>query len=166
MAGISGAGRTATFGKRHDQRKRFEFSLMARWIALILALGIIAVVLTPSDAWRRRRRRRRRCSVRHCSVSSWSSWSSCTRPCGWGSTTRARRITVSQSCGGGCPYHLRETKRCNTHCCPVDCDYSWNAWSKCTGCGMSSQSRTPHIRRQSSCNGRACPAKQTRSCGV
>lgn len=139
---------------------------MTRWVALILALGILAVVLTPSDAWRRRRRRRRRCSVVHCRVSSWSSWSSCTRSCGGGSSTRTRRKTTTQSCGGGCPYHFRETKRCNTQCCPVDCVYTWNAWSRCAGCGTSTQSRTPNIRRQSSCNGRACPAKQTRSCNT
>ena len=45
---------------------------MVRCTTVILALGIIAVVFTPSNAWRRRRRRR--CLVRHCTVSSCLDW--------------------------------------------------------------------------------------------
>ena len=142
----------------------FAFLLIMRFAALILALGVIAAVLTPLNAWRRRRRRR--CPVTHCRVSSWTSWSSCTRSCGGGSATRTRRKTSSQSCGGGCPYHFTETKLCNTNCCPVNCVYTWSSWSNCAGCGTSTQSRSPNIKRQSSCNGRACPAKQTRSCNT
>ena len=68
---------------------------MVRCTTVILALGIIAVVFTPSNAWRRRRRRRR-CSATHCTVSSWTGWSSCTRPCRGGLTTRMRR----KNCNG------------------------------------------------------------------
>ena len=137
---------------------------MVRVSFVILAVVLIAVIFTPSNAWRRRRRRR--CYPRHCSVSSWTGWSSCSRSCGGGIASRTRRKTASESCGGRCPYHLRETKRCNTNCCPVNCVYTWNPWSRCTGCGTSTQSRTPYIRRRSSCNGRACPARQTRSCNT
>ena len=45
---------------------------MVRCTTVVLALGIIAVVFTPSNAWRRRRRRR--CLVRHCTVSSCLDW--------------------------------------------------------------------------------------------
>jgi len=138
---------------------------MMRCAALILTLGVITVVLTPSNAWRRRRRRRR-CPVRRCTVSSWTSWSSCTRSCGGGSTTRTRGKAISESCGGGCPYHFKETIRCNTNCCPVNCVYTWSSWSMCVGCGTSTQSRSPHIIRPSSCNGQACPARQTQSCNT
>ena len=137
---------------------------MTRWAAVImLAIGIILVVLTPSDAWRRRRRRR--CT--RCRVSSWTSWSPCTRSCGGqGTTTRKRRITKTQSCGGGCQRNLKQTKSCNRKCCPVNCVYTWSSWSKCVGCGTSTQSRSPNIKRQRSCRGRACPPKQTRSCNT
>ena len=138
---------------------------MVRCTTVILALGIIAVVFTPSNAWRRRRRRRS-CSATHCTVSSWTGWSSCTRPCGGGLTARTRWKTRTESCGGGCPYHLRETRRCNTNCCPVNCVYSWSPWSKCLGCGMSSHSRTPVVQRHSSCGGKGCPAKQTKACNT
>ena len=137
---------------------------MTQFASLILALTTIVVVLTPSNAWWSRRRRS--CSPVHCQVSYWGSWSSCTRSCGGGIKTRTRRKTVTESCGGRCAYHLKETTTCNTHCCPVDCVYTWSAWSRCTGCGTSTQSRTPSIRRHSSCNGRACPGTETRSCNT
>ena len=139
---------------------------MVRCAAVILALATVFVVLTPSSAWGRRRRRRRYCYPVHCSVSRWSGWSPCSRSCGGGLTTRTRWKTRTESCGGGCAYHLRETRRCNTNCCPVNCVYSWSSWSKCSGCGMSSHSRTPVIRRSSSCGGRACPVKQTKTCNT
>lgn len=135
---------------------------MVRCTTVILALGTIALVLTPSNAWWSRRRRS--CSAVHCRVSNWNAWSSCSRTCGGGLATRTRRKTVTESCGGGCAYQLKETKTCNTICCPVDCVYTWSPWSKCLGCGISNHFRTPVIQRHSSCNGKPCPAKQTKSC--
>lgn len=140
----------------------YNFSAMVQFCSLILALTTITVVLTPSYAWWSRRRRS--CSAVRCQVSNWSSWSSCTRSCNGGIRTRTRRKTVTESCGGSCPYHLSNTMNCNTQCCPVDCIYTWGAWSACTGCGNSTQSRSTNIIRQSSCNGTACPAKETQSC--
>ena len=138
---------------------------MVRWAAVILAIGTILVVLTPSNAWWSSRRRRS-CSASNCRVSSWSNWNTCTRSCGGGLTSRTRRKTSTESCGGTCPYHLRETKLCNTQCCPFDCVYTWSAWSKCAACGNSTQYRTPNIILQSSCNGTACPVNETRPCNT
>ena len=101
-----------------------------------------------------------------CTVSSWSSWSSCSRTCGSGVKTRTRTITTYESCSGYCHYHFKETKKCISNCCPVDCLYSWGSWSSCLGCGMSSHSRPPTIHRYSRCNGNSCPSKQTRSCNT
>ena len=107
------------------------------------------------------------CSAVDCTVSSWSSWSSCSRTCGSGVKTRTRTKTTDESCGGSCHYHyFQETKTCNSNCCPVDCLYSWGSWSSCLGCGMSSHSRSPTIYRYSRCNGNSCPSKQTRSCNT
>ena len=135
---------------------------MLRCAAIILALATVFVVFTPSNTWRRRHGS----GQCHCKVSSWSFWSPCTRSCGRGVTSRTRWIRLLEGCGAGCTYHLRESKTCNTNCCPVNCVYSWNPWSKCSGCGMSSHSRTPVIHRRSSCGGRACPAKQAKACNT
>ena len=137
---------------------------MIGFASVTLELLVVATFLTSSNAWWSRRRRS--CSAVHCKVGSWNSWSSCSRLCGGGTMSRTRSKTVNEHCGGGCAYHLRETRTCNTNCCPVDCLFSWSAWSSCKGCGMSSHSRTPIISRHSSCNGRACPGKQTRSCNT
>ena len=102
-----------------------------------------------------------------CTVSSWSSWSSCSRTCGSGVKTRTRTKTTYESCGGSCYYyHFKERTTCNSNCCPVNCLYSWGSWSSCSGCGMSSHSRSPTIHRYSRCNGKSCPSKQTRSCNT
>ena len=142
-----------------------------RWAALILMIGAILVVLTPSNACPPSSSNSgqtdnddQSCSAVDCSVGAWSAWSSCTRSCGGGLTSRTRRETSAASCGGGCPYHFKETKICNTQCCPFDCVYTWSAWSKCAGCGNSTQYRTPNVIIQSSCHGTACPTNETQSC--
>ena len=149
-------------GKPDDFWHRPTMVHCASWL---LALGAIVVVFSTSNAlfWRRRRRR---CSAVSCRVSSWSSWSSCSRTCGSGVKTRTRTKTRSASCGGTCPYDFTDTKRCNSNCCPVNCVYSWGSWSSCSGCGMSTHSRSSTIYRYSRCNGNSCPSRQTRSCNT
>ena len=139
---------------------------MTRCATLVLVLAVVAVILTPSNSWRRRRRRRFICKPTDCKLSQWSAWAACSRTCKEGTTTRTRKIVYHESCGGSCPSHpLNETRSCNIQqCCPVDCAYSWSAWSACTGCGISTKSRTPFIKVRNSCNGKACPGKETQSC--
>jgi len=77
-------------------------------------------LLTEASAWRRRRRRRAPppCSAVNCQVGSWTSWSSCSHQCGTsGEQTRTRRQVKAASCGGTCPYNLRETQACNRDNC-------------------------------------------------
>ena len=101
---------------------------MVHCASWLLVLGAIVVVFSTSNAWFWRRRRRS-CSAVSCRVSSWSSWSYCSRTCGSGVKTRTRTKTRSASCGGTCPYDFTDTKRCNSNCCPVNCVYSWGSWS-------------------------------------
>ncbi|XP_070570696.1 uncharacterized protein [Ptychodera flava] len=85
------------------------------------------------------RRRRRGCSPVNCSVSSWSSWSECSAPCGTdGTQTRTRSVTNPASCGGSCSYQLKETQACNVPGCNdhgsprstyCDCVDEW--WGTC-----------------------------------
>ena len=139
---------------------------MTRCATLVVVLAVVAVILTPSNSWRRRRRRRFICKRTDCKLSQWSAWAACSRTCKGGTTTRTRTIVSDASCGGSCsPHPMNETRSCNIQqCCPVDCAYSWSAWSACTGCGISTKSRTPFIKVRNSCNGKACPGKETQSC--
>ena len=139
---------------------------MTRCATLVLALAVVTVILTPSNSWRRRRRRQFICKRTDCKLSQWSAWAACSRTCKGGTTTRIRQIAYHESCGGSCPSHpLNETRSCNIQqCCPVDCAYSWSAWSACTGCGISTKFRTPIIKVLNWCNGKVCPGKEIRSC--
>ena len=81
----------------------------------------LLLLMMDTNAWRRRRRRRRSspsCQAVNCLVSSWTSWSSCSHPCGTsGTQRRTRQQTRAASCGGSCPYSLLETRRCNRDAC-------------------------------------------------
>ena len=137
---------------------------MVHCTSWLLSLGAIVVFFSSSNACGGGGGG---CDAVNCRVSSWSYWSSCSRTCGSGVKTRTRTKTTYASCGGSCYYyHFKETKTCNSNCCPVNCLYSWGSWSPCSGCGMSSHSRSPTIHRYSRCNGNSCPSKQTRSCNT
>ena len=58
------------------------------------------------------------CVIRNCVVSSWSSWSACSQPCGTGAEqVRTRTATANSSCcGSPCPV-LEETQFCNQGKC-------------------------------------------------
>ena len=61
-----------------------------------------------------------------------------------------------------CP-PLKNTKRCNTTACPVDCAWSdWGEWSPCSkSCGGGTRTRTREIKQNAENGGKACPAKST-----
>ena len=86
---------------------------------VLITIFIIFLLVGTAMSWRRRRRRRRRsCRAVNCGVGSWTSWSSCSRQCGTsGEQTRTRQLVRAASCGGSCPYKLRETRACNRNRC-------------------------------------------------
>ena len=57
------------------------------------------------------------CTDVDCVVSSWGSWSSCSKTCGSGTQSRSRSITTQQSGGGAACPTLTSTQSCNTQCC-------------------------------------------------
>jgi len=81
------------------------------WSLLVLAL------VTEASSWSVRRRSSP-CIMRNCVVSSWSSWSACTQPCGYGGMHYRTRVVIRKSsCGGSpCP-KLRVTRHCNREKC-------------------------------------------------
>ena len=147
------------------------------FLIVLVVFACLSALVDISSGWSRRRRRRRYVSSRRrrrsCSPQScsyyWSSYGSCSRSCGGGSKNQQLIIIRYASCGGTpCPYNRYRTISCNTHCCRVDCAWSWNSWSSCQGCGMSRQTRTMSITRNPSCGGTMCPLirSQTQNCNT
>ena len=142
---------------------------LAQKAAVILVLLILFIdQVHHCSAWRRRRRR---CAVVHCSVTSWSYWSSCSAStCGrQGSRSRSRTITTNPSCGGNSCPNLRESRLCYGSR-PENCQVSsWSYWSSCSAstCGrQGSQTRSRSIITYASCGGSTCPSnlRQSRLC--
>ena len=137
-------------------------------VTLSIALLLLSAFFCAVDSWRRRRRRR---CVRDCVLGNWQPWSTCTKSCATGTQHRTRGIAVPNICGGKpCSGALKESRHCNTNCCPVNCIWNWDAWSPpCSqGCGTFTQKRSLVITRNPRCSGMACPTTrtQTRSCNT
>ena len=95
-----------------------------------------------------------------CVVSSYSSWSSCSKTCGGGSQARARYALLDVAFGGvGCPSQT-DSQACNAAPCAVDCSVSsWQPWGNCsTTCGGGTQRRGRVIVQHTLLGGRGCPA--------
>jgi hypothetical protein len=105
----------------------------------------------------------------NCEVSGWGDWGSCSKACGGGTQTRARRVTQNVAFGGNpCP-PLEESQSCNTQQCPINCEVSgWSGWSGCTkNCGGGQQTRTRSITKQPQYGGQSCPStSETQSCNT
>jgi len=105
----------------------------------------------------------------HCTVSSWTAWSACTRTCGGGVQTQTRHVVQAAMYGGNaCPV-LSQQQSCNTQPCPVNCEVgAWSAWSTCDrSCGGGSQTQTRVVLTQAAHGGSACPAlRQTQPCNT
>ncbi|XP_041347701.1 coadhesin-like isoform X2 [Gigantopelta aegis] len=93
---------------------------------------------------------------------SYGGWGSCTAPCGGGLQYRTKYVRCSSSCGGA-RTTTRESRRCNTGCCPVNGGWSattYGSWGECsTSCGGGVQTRTLNRGCNNptpSCNGRSC----------
>jgi hypothetical protein len=110
----------------------------------------------------------RECAV-HCDVSSWTTFGTCSKSCGTGTWTRSRSVTqFNNAYGFLCP-PLDETRDCNVHHCPVDCELeAWGAASACShSCGTEGlQYMTRLVRRPASSGGEACgPLEVAHNCG-
>ena len=107
------------------------------------------------------------CPDKDCQVSSWTSWTSCSASCGnSGRKSRSRHVTRKQECSGKhCP-RLSESTGCNRVCCPVNCIYSWGAWSSCKGCGSNGEQTSLRVISQNAKCGGTCnvPSSRKRTC--
>ena len=53
-----------------------------------------------------------------CVWGPWSTWLSCSKPCGSGSSNRSRTKTKIEQIGGTCSGSGSDSKQCNTQSCP------------------------------------------------
>lgn len=101
-----------------------------------------------------------------CQVGPWSSWTSCSAPCGSGSQIRSRTITSAAQHGGlPCPV-LFEVQPCNTQpCTQTACLVSeWSSWGACNvSCNGGVQKRFRTVIKLAA----DCPVlEETRYCNV
>ncbi|KAI6650257.1 Thrombospondin-2-like [Oopsacas minuta] len=76
------------------------------------------------------------CNLRACPIdgewSEWDSWTSCSRDCGTGNSTRRRTCSQPRYGGRECEGVRTEERTCNTHECPIH--GGWTDWSDFTEC--------------------------------
>jgi hypothetical protein len=105
-----------------------------------------------------------------CKLGDWSSWSTCTEPCGRGEQTRSMPVLKDSAHGGtACPTPEERLQKqaCNPDPCPVDCEVgNWTEWSECSAeCGEGTRTRTRSVTKAPMFNGRPCPALlESQSC--
>lgn len=95
------------------------------------------------------------CNVDECVDVSWSEWSSCSVSCGGGHEIRSR----NQVNEDGKIWSMNETRKCNEHCCPVDCQWKeWSTWSSCSRtCGDGGhRNRVRDFITNATCGGQLC----------
>ena len=87
------------------------------------------------------------CNLEPCPVDcigSWSDWSACTASCDGGKQTRSFIVSEGEKFGGLCENKNKiETRDCNTHGCPLDCEGYYTSWSSCnSSCGGGTQTKS------------------------
>ena len=95
-------------------------------------------------------------------------WSTCSKTCGGGEKNRTRQVEIPASNGGeDCAGEATQTDTCNTHWCPVNCQWgTWVEWSTCSKtCGGGEKTRTRQIEVEESHGGEACEGEGTETAG-
>ena len=102
-----------------------------------------------------------------CAVGQFTMWSSCSRSCGSGSSSRVRNVVAQASFGGkACPT-TRQVRTCGAHKCPRDCAMSpWQIVVPCsTTCGFGRRTRARSTLHGAEYGGATCPARrEVRAC--
>ena len=79
-----------------------------------------------------------------CSVSAWSSWSSCSVSCAAGAAVRTRSVVQQPMNGGQLCGLTSESSPCSPQFCPIDCAATaWTSWQTCSTSLCSGMNRAP-----------------------
>eukprot|EP00929_Paragymnodinium_shiwhaense_P064340 TRINITY_DN3221_c0_g1_i3.p1 TRINITY_DN3221_c0_g1~~TRINITY_DN3221_c0_g1_i3.p1 ORF type:complete len:1556 (+),score=355.20 TRINITY_DN3221_c0_g1_i3:87-4754(+) len=109
--------------------------------------------------------------VEDCLLSEWREWTTCSKTCGDGVHTRARRVLKrANALGKPCIDPIQEVEKCNMDpknlkCTIQPCVMSlWSEWSACEGNGQ--RYRTRHVVTPAANGGVACDGsmKETSTC--
>jgi hypothetical protein len=94
----------------------------------------------------------------HCTVSTFTDWSSCSKTCDAGTRTRSRNVLIHPAHGGYICPALHESESCEEVKCPIHCQLStWAAWTTCTKtCGTGSQHKQRSVITYPKYGGNAC----------
>jgi ficolin len=100
-----------------------------------------------------------------CAVSAFGEFSTCTEPCGSGVQSRSRTVATQPANGGKTCPGLQEKQNCNTHACPIHCQYTLGVWSECSkSCGGGTQRKPMTVTVHAAHRGTACPEELQRVC--
>jgi hypothetical protein len=103
----------------------------------------------------------------HCTVTDWTTWSTCSKTCGAGSAMRTRKVKKAGK-DARCPA-LKETKKCLVDECASHCKVTaWKKWGKCNAkCGGGVMLRTRTVDAQPNRFGNMCPhLSETKACNA
>jgi len=103
-----------------------------------------------------------------CVADAYGAYGECSEVCGGGYQERERKIRVAAAFGGEECTDLRSLRDCNTHVCPVDCEFKYESlWSVCSQtCGQGISYQHVKIYKHASHNGVACPISREKVCKV
>eukprot|EP00928_Gymnodinium_smaydae_P043542 TRINITY_DN2914_c0_g2_i3.p1 TRINITY_DN2914_c0_g2~~TRINITY_DN2914_c0_g2_i3.p1 ORF type:complete len:2033 (+),score=334.18 TRINITY_DN2914_c0_g2_i3:329-6427(+) len=94
-----------------------------------------------------------------CKWFQWQSWHGCSASCGGGQKLRYRDNSGQAMYGGSaCIGDNRNTEKCNTDPCPVDCEWTdWGEWGPCSAsCGGGERARQRKKKAHSRHGGAKC----------
>lgn len=102
----------------------------------------------------------------HCTLSSFSDWTPCTKTCGGGTQARTRSVLSAAKHGGAACAAGSETRACALASCPSDCTVSaWDCFACPQSCGLGITKCVRSVTALAANGGKACPTTQmSRQC--
>jgi len=112
-----------------------------------------------------------------CELSTWTTWTLCSKTCDAGQTYRSRNLKAEAKNGRACTEPIMQTRACHDHPCNMkegfnsegSCHLSgWSQWSGCSEkCGQGVEKRTRKVLQEAMQGGLGCDGnlEEVRGCG-